>query len=69
MDTGWFQSSRSAAASDNCVEVRITADEVGVRDSKERAGAVVAFARPAWARSSPTPRLDASTSRCDARGG
>lgn len=48
VDTGWFKSSRSAAASDNCVEVRIAADEVGVRDSKERSGAVFAFALPIW---------------------
>lgn len=33
---GWFKSSYSATASDNCVEVRFAADCVGVRDSKHR---------------------------------
>jgi hypothetical protein len=39
-DTGWFESTRSAAASDNCVEVRITDTATGMRDSKnpERVG-------------------------------
>lgn len=34
--TGWFKSSHSAPASDNCVEVRFAGAEraVGVRDSK-----------------------------------
>lgn len=33
---GWFKSSYSAAASDNCVEVRFAVEGVGVRDSKHR---------------------------------
>ncbi|MCA1188227.1 MULTISPECIES: DUF397 domain-containing protein [unclassified Saccharopolyspora] len=45
---GWFTSSRSAAASDNCVEVRFGSDEVGVRDTKERSGPVFAFSAGAW---------------------
>ncbi|MFR9730203.1 DUF397 domain-containing protein [Saccharopolyspora sp. MS10] len=48
MDTGWFKSSRSSGGSDNCVEVRFAAGEVGVRDSKERSGAAFAFPLPAW---------------------
>ncbi|GAB2687204.1 hypothetical protein GCM10027271_57680 [Saccharopolyspora gloriosae] len=48
MDTGWFKSSRSAAASDNCVEVRISSHRVGVRDSKERSGPAFAFRLPVW---------------------
>lgn len=40
-DTGWFKSSYSAPASDQCVEVRIVDSRVGVRDSKcPDAGAV-----------------------------
>ncbi|WP_460402200.1 DUF397 domain-containing protein [Actinophytocola sediminis] len=34
-DTGWFKSSRSSAASDNCVEVRLTEDITKLRDSKK----------------------------------
>ncbi|GAA3362199.1 DUF397 domain-containing protein [Saccharopolyspora gregorii] len=48
MDTGWFKSRHSAAASDNCVEVRFRSDEVGVRDSKEPSGPVFAFSAGAW---------------------
>lgn len=33
-DTGWFKSSRSGAATDNCVEVRIMDEVTRVRDSK-----------------------------------
>ena len=33
-DTGWFKSSYSEAGNDQCVEVRLAADAVGVRDSK-----------------------------------
>lgn len=37
-DTGWFKSSYSAAASDTCVEVRLTGEAVGLRDSKHPDG-------------------------------
>jgi hypothetical protein len=33
-DTGWFKSTYSEAGNDDCVEVRITPDTIGVRDSK-----------------------------------
>lgn len=33
-DTGWFKSTRSGGANDNCVEVRITDVATYVRDSK-----------------------------------
>lgn len=33
-DTGWFKSTFSTTASDNCVEVRFTGDVARVRDSK-----------------------------------
>lgn len=47
-DTGWFKSSRSGAANEGCVEVRITKDAVGVRDSKNAAGPRFGFARGEW---------------------
>ncbi|MEU6128531.1 DUF397 domain-containing protein [Saccharopolyspora sp. NPDC047091] len=47
-NTGWFKSRRSAAASDNCVEVRFCSGEVGVRDTKERSGPAFAFSPGAW---------------------
>lgn len=33
-DTGWFKSTASVAGNDTCVEVRLLATAVGVRDSK-----------------------------------
>ncbi|MCX2731673.1 DUF397 domain-containing protein [Saccharopolyspora sp. NFXS83] len=49
MDTGWFKSSRSSGGSDNCVEVRLPARAVSVRDSKEAGGPVLAFSSMSWA--------------------
>lgn len=40
-DTGWFKSSRSGGATDNCVEVRITDVVTRVRDSKNPAAVLV----------------------------
>ena len=36
-DTGWFKSTRSGAATDNCVEVRLTEGSTRLRDSKNPA--------------------------------
>ena len=47
-DAGWFKSSFSMAASDNCVEVRHVARLVGVRDSKNPAGDAFWVRRSAW---------------------
>ncbi|MBB5954403.1 hypothetical protein FHS29_000973 [Saccharothrix tamanrassetensis] len=47
-DTGWFKSSRSAASSDACVEVRFAAGAVGVRDSKNATGPRFEFTTRAW---------------------
>ncbi|MEU6270726.1 DUF397 domain-containing protein [Saccharopolyspora shandongensis] len=47
-DTGWFKSSRSAAASDNCVEVWLRHDSVRVRDSKAPDDGVLSFSSSAW---------------------
>lgn len=38
LDTGWFKSTYSSPASDNCVEVRITDVATRLRDSKNPAG-------------------------------
>ncbi|MFI0462448.1 DUF397 domain-containing protein [Saccharopolyspora sp. 5N102] len=47
-DTGWFKSSRSAAASDNCVEIRLLTGSVCVRDSKAPEDGVLSFGSAAW---------------------
>jgi hypothetical protein len=44
-DTGWFKSTYSSPASDNCVELRITDAAVWVRDSKNPAGGRLALDR------------------------
>ncbi|MFY1650869.1 DUF397 domain-containing protein [Solwaraspora sp. WMMB762] len=44
---GWFTSSRSANNA-ACVEVRLSADTIGVRDSKDRGGPALAFDPAAW---------------------
>ncbi|RCW40032.1 uncharacterized protein DUF397 [Halopolyspora algeriensis] len=48
VDTGWFKSSRSSGASDNCVEVRITGTGIGVRDSKDPDGDTFSFTPRTW---------------------
>lgn len=45
----WRKSSHSGGEGGNCVEVARLAPEVGVRDSKDRTGAVLRFAPKAWA--------------------
>ncbi|MER7015560.1 DUF397 domain-containing protein [Saccharopolyspora sp. NPDC000359] len=47
-DTGWFKSSRSAAASDACVEVRLTSSAVAVRDSKAPEAGHIEVSHTAW---------------------
>jgi len=47
-DTGWFKSSRSGAANNDCVEVRLTTAGTRVRDSKDRRGPSLAFSPDAW---------------------
>ena len=47
-DTGWFKSSYSDAGNDQCIEVRITSDAVGVRDSKAPAAGELRLTRAAW---------------------
>ncbi|MER5393411.1 DUF397 domain-containing protein [Saccharopolyspora sp. NPDC002686] len=48
VEVGWRTSSRSAGQG-NCVEVSLDPEVVGVRDSKDRDGAVLAFPRRQWA--------------------
>jgi hypothetical protein len=45
---GWVRSSR-CVPNNNCVEVRVGLDEVGVRDTKNSGGAVLRFDRGGWA--------------------
>lgn len=47
-DTGWHQSTRSAAASDACVEVRLTNRAVSVRDSKNPGGGELSMTHTQW---------------------
>ncbi|MBE1484633.1 DUF397 domain-containing protein [Plantactinospora soyae] len=44
----WWKSSHSGGEGGNCVEVARLAPGVGVRDSKDTAGAVLRFAPTAW---------------------
>jgi hypothetical protein len=44
----WRKSSYSGANGGDCAEVAAAADLVLVRDTKNRAGAVLAFAPQAW---------------------
>lgn len=48
-DSGWFKSSRSAAASDNCVEVRLAGRTARIRDSKNPAGGHLTVSPSAFA--------------------
>jgi hypothetical protein len=45
---GWFKSSYSDGANNNCVEVRFGSGAVLVRDSKRRDGGVLRFAADEW---------------------
>ena len=47
-DTGWFKSTRSGSSNEGCVEVRLTEDSVGVRDSKDVTGPVFRFTPGEW---------------------
>ncbi|MFI5571494.1 DUF397 domain-containing protein [Streptomyces sp. NPDC051740] len=44
----WFKSSYSGDEGGECVEVATDATAIHVRDSKERGGPQLAFARSAW---------------------
>lgn len=47
-DTGWFKSTFSTPASDNCVEVRITDQNTRVRDSKNPSSGELTLDRSAF---------------------
>lgn len=44
----WITSSRSNGYGGACVEVALTADAVGVRDSKNRGGGTLVFGAAQW---------------------
>jgi Domain of unknown function (DUF397) len=47
--SGWKKSSRSGSAGDNCVEVATAVDgTIGIRDSKDPHGPVLAVASSTW---------------------
>ncbi|GAA4859058.1 DUF397 domain-containing protein [Saccharopolyspora rosea] len=47
---GWFKSSYSGAHNPSCLEARLRADGIEVRDSKDPDGAVLRFGFAAWGR-------------------
>ncbi|GGX95110.1 DUF397 domain-containing protein [Streptomyces fructofermentans] len=47
-ESAWFKSSYSSGAEGNCVEAADIAPEVGIRDSKNKAGAPLVFRRSSW---------------------
>ncbi|GAA0591419.1 DUF397 domain-containing protein [Actinomadura livida] len=50
MDVTWRKSSRSSEAGDNCVELADLGEAVGIRDSKDPAGAKLTLRRDEFAR-------------------
>ena len=48
-DTGWFTSNFSTSGGSDCVEARITARAVHVRDNKNRDAGTLRFGLSAWA--------------------
>ena len=44
----WRKSSRSSPSGDNCVEVAFDGDAVAVRDTKNRAAAMLVFTGDEW---------------------
>ncbi|GAA3449186.1 DUF397 domain-containing protein [Dactylosporangium matsuzakiense] len=44
----WRKSTRSGPYSDNCVEVALVGGAVALRDSKDKAGAVLLFTPEEW---------------------
>ncbi|MCI2418685.1 DUF397 domain-containing protein [Saccharopolyspora sp. K220] len=46
--TDWRKSSRSNGYGGNCVEVALTRQVIGVRDSKDRGGGTLTFAADRW---------------------
>jgi hypothetical protein len=47
--TPWVTAAMSGGNGGNCVEIRRRSAVIEVRDTKDRAGAVLAFTRPEWA--------------------
>ncbi|MGW6461722.1 DUF397 domain-containing protein [Streptomyces sp. NPDC055078] len=49
-EIAWFKSSYSGSAGDDCIEVTVTEQAVGVRDSKDIARPCLAVSHDGWAR-------------------
>ncbi|SDX53987.1 protein of unknown function [Amycolatopsis xylanica] len=47
-DAGWCKSSYSGSGSDDCVEIRLAPDAIGVRDTKDRASGALTVSSAAW---------------------
>ncbi|MFI8206749.1 DUF397 domain-containing protein [Streptomyces sp. NPDC085937] len=67
-ERAWFKSSHSSGAEGNCLEIAdlmvvVQEPEVGVRDSKDKAGPALVFPRSSWA----TFVTSVSTGTLDAR--
>ncbi|SER54761.1 DUF397 domain-containing protein [Actinokineospora terrae] len=61
MDTGWFKSSRSGAANENCVEVRLAPTAIGVRDTKNRTAGALSLHLTTWVAFLTTTKDDRHT--------
>lgn len=48
-ESAWFKSSYSSGAGGECVEMANAADSTHVRDSKNKAGAMLSFGAEQWA--------------------
>lgn len=44
----WRKSTKSGPNCDNCVEVRLVADTIEVRDTKNPTGGTLSFTKPEW---------------------
>ncbi|MFD9394169.1 DUF397 domain-containing protein [Streptomyces sp. NPDC060000] len=57
-EDAWFKSSYSDGTGNNCIEAADLSTDVGVRDSKDKAGPALVFPRSAWAAFVTAARTD-----------
>ncbi|MCI2419038.1 DUF397 domain-containing protein [Saccharopolyspora sp. K220] len=48
LDMATWRKARRSANNSSCVEVAVTPEVVGVRDTKDRTGGTLTFTRPQW---------------------